>query len=386
MKRVLVVLGTRPEAIKLAPVVAALRPRAEVVVCSTGQHRELLDGALRDVDLSPDIDLEVMAERQSLSGLLGRMLQMLGPVLEEVQPDVVVAQGDTSTVLAASLAAFSHAVPFAHVEAGLRTDDRTSPFPEEFNRRVAGLAADLHFVPTERARAALLAESVPEPAVFLTGNTIVDALLDIRERARSSPLPAEMDPGDGRLVLVTAHRRESFGRPFRDLCEAIREISERHPDVHVVFPVHLNPNVRLPVHDILGGRERIRLVEPVSYPLFVALMDRAHFVLTDSGGVQEEAPTLGTPVLVLREKTERPEAVAAGSVRLVGTDRKRIVEQAGILLTDRAVHAAMATARDVYGDGLASRRIAEVLIDGRMRTPPFRSSTRGSQASLAAAP
>jgi UDP-N-acetylglucosamine 2-epimerase (non-hydrolysing) len=289
-------------------------------------------------------------------------------------------------VAAAGLSAFSHGIRFAHVEAGLRTRDRREPFPEEMNRRLAGLVADLHFVPTPRARRALLAESVEESAIFLTGNTVVDSLLRMREHLRDRPVPQLLDVGGKRLLLVTAHRRESFGGPFRELCQAIREIADRFDDLHVIYPVHLNPNVREPVHDILGAHERITLTEPLPYSVFVAAMDRAHLILTDSGGVQEEAPTLGTPVLVLRNKTERPEGVTAGAVRVVGTDRARIVEQATELLGNPASHEAMARPRDIFGDGLASRRIAEVLVNGRMSTPPFEPSSVELSRDMATAP
>ncbi len=374
MKRILVAFGTRPEVIKLAPVVHALRDRADEVslfLCSTGQHRQMLDDTLRAVDIRPDIDLQVMQAAQHPTDLLGRLLLGLRPVFDSFRPDIVVVQGDTTTVAAAAFAGYIAGAMVAHVEAGLRTRDKRMPFPEEINRRVTGVLADYHLAPTERARDALLAEGVPADSIFVTGNTVVDALRWMRDRVANQPLPEEVGADHNRLVLVTAHRRESFGEPFRELCLALRDIAERFEDVQLVYPVHLNPNVRRPVQDILGGCDRIRLIEPLGYGEFVSLLARAHLILTDSGGIQEEAPSLGKPVLVLREKTERPEGVAAGAVKLVGTRRDRIVSEAARLLANPAAYAAMAREVNVYGDGLAARRIAEVLIDGRMTTPAF---------------
>jgi UDP-N-acetylglucosamine 2-epimerase len=365
-KRIAVFLGTRPEAIKLAPVIRELRDRnADVTVCSTGQHRQMLDAALGSFHLKPDRDLEVMTEKQNLTDLLGRLLLEIRPVLHETSPDVVVVQGDTATVMAASLAGFLENICVAHVEAGLRTGDRRLPFPEEINRRVTGLVADYHFVPTQRARKALLAEGVSASDIYLTGNTVVDALYWMRDKIGAHTAVPELEI-PGRCVLVTAHRRESFGRPFRELCMALKDLAQRFEDVTLVFPVHLNPNVRGPVHEILADHPRIRLIDPVDYPAMVRLMLCAHLILTDSGGIQEEAPALGKPVLVLREKTERPEAVAAGAVMLVGTHRERIVRQASRLLDDDEAYARMARVTNVYGDGLAASRIADVLLQGSM--------------------
>lgn len=374
MKRILAVFGTRPEVIKLAPVIQRLAKRSEAALttCSTGQHRELLDSALQAFELKPDYELDVMQAGQRPTELLARLLAALGPVIHEVKPEIVLVQGDTTTVLAASLAAYLHGAAIGHVEAGLRTGDKRSPFPEEINRRVAGVVADYHFAPTETARRNLLAEAVPADSIFLTGNTIVDALHWMRERVADRRLPKEIDADGARLVLVTAHRRESFGEPFRDICHALRDIAERFDDVRVVYPVHLNPNVQGPVREILSGCERVRLVEPLGYADFVALLARADLVLTDSGGIQEEAPALGKPVLVMREKTERPEGVAAGVVRLVGTSRERIVDEAARLLSDAGAYAAMARETNVYGDGRAAQRIVEVLLDGRLTTPAFK--------------
>ena len=374
MKTILTVLGTRPEAIKLAPLIFALRERSEdcrSLLCSTGQHRALLDSALSAFDLKADLDLDLMRPGQHPCDLLGRLLPALRATFDEIRPDVVVVQGDTATVMAAALAGFlcGHAV--AHVEAGLRTRDKRAPFPEEINRRVTGVVADYHFVPTESARENLCGEGVDDKTIFLTGNTVIDALHWMRRRVENRPLPPEFDPQGRRLILVTAHRRESFGQPFRELCLALREIAERHDDVLLVYPVHLNPNVRQPVGEILDGCPRVRLIEPPGYMNFVAALAHCHLVLTDSGGIQEEAPALGKPTLVLREKTERPEAVAAGAAILVGTDRRRIVAETTRLLTDENAYREQARPRYVYGDGLASRRICEILLDGKMTTAPF---------------
>ena len=374
MKHVLVVFGTRPEVIKLAPVVFALRARpgrARVTLCSTGQHRALLDSALGAFDLKPDHDLAVMQAAQHPADLFGRLMLALRPLVDELRPDTIVVQGDTSTVAAAALTGFLCGVRVAHVEAGLRTRDRRAPFPEEVDRRVAGVVADEHFAPTARARDNLLREGVPPETVFLTGNTIVDALEWMRARVADRPLPPHLGADARRVILVTAHRRESFGPPLRELCLALREIAARFEDVLLLYPVHLNPNVQRPVRELLGDCPRVRLTEPLAYDDLVAVLNRAELVLTDSGGIQEEAPALGKPTLVLREKTERPEAVAAGVVRVVGTDRRRIVAETSRLLSDPDAYRAMARAVHVYGDGLAARRICEVLLDGRMTTPAF---------------
>ncbi|MDG2148011.1 MAG: UDP-N-acetylglucosamine 2-epimerase (non-hydrolyzing) [Planctomycetota bacterium] len=379
--RMLVVLGTRPEAIKLAPVVRALKSpcasatpddsQADVVICSTGQHREMLASALGSFGLKADLDLALMQDNQDLVELLGRSLIGLRKVIADVQPDVVISQGDTTTAMASGLAAFFMGKRFAHVEAGLRTGDRQHPFPEEVNRRIAGVTADIHFAPTEAAASALLNEGVHSDSIFLTGNTVVDATQWALELSADRPLPGELDPGDAPLLLVTAHRRENFGKPFEELCRGIQEIARRFPALRVIYPVHLNPNVRAPVEKILGNNDRITLVEPLDYLSFLALMNRAKLILSDSGGVQEEAPALGKPVLVMREVTERPEAVVAGNVKLVGTNAERIVETASALLGDPVAWESMAQVRPVYGDGLASQRIREVLLNGTMHTKPF---------------
>lgn len=371
---VLVAFGTRPEVIKLATIIHTLRerhPDVRVTVCATGQHRDMMISACNAFEIKPDLDLQLMQAGQHPTDLLGRLLIGLRGVLEEYRPGVVVVQGDTMTVTAGALAAYLQRIPVAHVEAGLRTSDKFAPFPEEINRRVTGVIADLHFVPTSSSRDNLLRENTPADQIHLTGNTVIDALLWMRQRVAGKPLPDAVAPRAPRLILVTAHRRESFGEPFRQLCWALRRIAERFEDVELIYPVHLNPNVQAPVREILGDVPRVRLLEPVDYATLVALLDRSTLVLTDSGGIQEEAPALGKPVLVLREKTERPEAVACGAARLVGTDADRIVTAATELLTDPRAHARMAQRVSPYGDGLASRRIAEILVTGKASLPAF---------------
>jgi UDP-N-acetylglucosamine 2-epimerase len=361
--RVLIVVGTRPEAIKLAPVILELRRRPSIhtLVCATGQHREMLDSALRDFDIAADRDLNVMTSGQHPTFLLARLLVELQKLLEKERPDWVIVQGDTTSVAAGGLAAFLHGAKVAHVEAGLRTRDRRAPFPEEVNRRITSVVADLHFAPTELAQRNLLNEGIEPAAVLVTGNTVIDALHWMEQRVGTSDLPGGLDADRRRFVLVTAHRRESFGAPFREVCLALREIAEHNPNVLLVYPVHLNPNVRGPVREILSDATGVKLIDPVSYRQMVALLKRCEFVITDSGGLQEEAPALGKPVLVLREKTERPEAVAAGVVKLVGTDRSQIVSAARQLLTDAGAYREMARRLSPYGDGLAAARIVDAL-------------------------
>ena len=364
----LVVVGTRPEAVKVAPVVFELRRRSDefsVQVVATGQHREMLDQTLTRFGIEPEYDLGVMAPNQSLASITSRAVEGLDKVLDVVRPDVVLVQGDTTTAMCGSLVAHYQRVTVGHVEAGLRTGNKYAPFPEEMNRRLIGRLADLHFAPTERAAQALRDELVPDDDIFCTGNTVVDALLWVRERVQHQPPP--LPPAvrvalDGReLVLVTGHRRESFGRGFENICCAIREVADRFDDVVFVYPVHLNPNVLGPTSRLLGNHERIVLIEPLAYEQFVWLMDRATVVLTDSGGVQEEAPSLGKPVLVMRETTERPEGVEAGNAVLVGTDRTRIVDRLAALLSDPDERARMTAIGNPYGDGRAAGRIADVL-------------------------
>lgn len=366
--RILSVFGTRPEAIKMAPVVARLAACEDVVstVCVTAQHREMLDSVLQAFAIRPDADLNVMAPNQSLNDILATVLRAMDGVFAELRPDRVLVHGDTTTTLAASLAAYHARIPVGHVEAGLRTGDRYAPFPEELNRRLADDLCDLHFAPTDTGRANLVAEGIATAGIHVTGNTVIDALLEARDRAGSDAGAARMLQaviGDDRrrIVLVTGHRRENFGPGFEGICRALAAIADRN-DVLVIYPVHLNPNVREPVHRLLGGHENVRLIDPLDYLPFVALMNRAHVVITDSGGLQEEAPALGKPVLVMRDRTERPEAVAAGTVRLVGTDAETIVSACATLLDDAAAYGAMSRAINPYGDGHAASRIADILL------------------------
>lgn len=367
--RVMLVFGTRPEAIKMAPVVSALRaqPGLEVQVAVTAQHRHMLDQVLDLFGIEPDEDLDVMTPAQSLPDLFGRILGGLSEVLSRRKPDMVLVHGDTSTTLAAALAAFYAQIPVAHVEAGLRTGDMHAPWPEEANRRLTAPLASLHFSPTARAQANLLREGIAADRVHVTGNTVIDALQDVVTRIRADSslrdaldarLPL-LDP-ERRIVLVTGHRRENFGDGMEDICGALVDIADAR-DVQIVYPVHLNPNVQEPARRLLGSHSRIHLVEPLDYLPFVRLMDRAHLILTDSGGIQEEAPSLGKPVLVMRTTTERPEAVDAGTVRLVGADRDLIVAETLCLLDQPEAHAAMAAAHNPYGDGRAAVRIAEAV-------------------------
>ena len=378
MPSIALIIGTRPECIKLAPVYAALRRSAKFqpLLVSTGQHRELLDQALGSFGLKPDVDLGLMQPGQSLPELTGRVISGVSTWLQAVQPAAVLVQGDTTTVLGAALAAFYAGIPVGHVEAGLRTNDLRSPFPEEMNRRLTSPLARWHFCPTETAQANLLREGIPASACHVTGNTVIDALLATRHSARLaaitpydlaarlglSPAFAERHlAGAGRLILVTGHRRESFGEGFEGICQGILRLAEQFPDVGIVYPVHLNPQVRAPVLRLLGQHPRIALAAPAAYEDFVWLLNRATLVLTDSGGVQEEAPSLGKPVLVMRNNTERPEGLAAGTCSLVGTDPARIVAAATQLLTDPAEYTRRAQLRNPYGDGTAAERIVRVM-------------------------
>jgi UDP-N-acetylglucosamine 2-epimerase (hydrolysing) len=361
---ILCVFGTRPEAIKMAPVVQALEHAGHGLrpeVCVTDQHQEMLDQVLDVFGIRPAHRLGVMREGQSPNQVAARVLDRLPAVLDAVKPAAVLVQGDTTTTFAAALASFHARIPVGHVEAGLRTWRKDAPFPEEINRQMTTSIAEWHFAPTDWARDNLLKAGVSPEQVTVTGNPVVDALrwLAAHEGERKPPvLPALRG---GRLLLVTAHRRESFGAPFVELCQALRDLVERNRDIELVYPVHLNPNVQEPVRKILGGLDRVHLLPPVDYLTLVALMQRAYLVVTDSGGIQEEAPSLGKPVLVLRETTERPEGVKAGTARLVGTSRAKIVSEAERLLSDPDAYAAMARAHNPYGDGRAGERIASVL-------------------------
>ncbi len=367
MLRVMMIMGTRPEAIKMAPVVRALQARPqqiEVLTCATAQHRELLDQVLELFDIVPDVDLDLMQPGQTPSQVASRILAQLEPLLQRTCPDWVLVQGDTTTVLASALAAHHLRIRVGHVEAGLRTGDRWNPFPEESNRVLTDHVSDLCFAPTAQAQANLLAEGIPAERILVTGNTVIDALLTVAQQPWSPPAesPLATLPDDSRLILVTAHRRENFGVPFLRICQALREIATKAPHVTLVYPVHPNPNVYEVAHRELAGIANILLLPPVDYLTLVNLMKRSAVILTDSGGIQEEAPTLGVPVLVLRETTERPEAVAAGAARVVGTDSTRIVTETLHLLEDAEAHAAMAHVVNPYGDGHAAERIVRALL------------------------
>lgn len=354
MKNVLVVFGTRPEAIKMAPVVRALTARPDlyaVSVCVTAQHRGLLDQVLKFFDLTPDYDLNIMAPGQDLYDVTGKALYGMREVLKQSAPDLVLVHGDTTTAFTAALAAFYARIPVGHVEAGLRTYDMDSPFPEEFNRQAIGRMADLHFAPTRQARGNLLKEGVSGEKIFVTGNTSIDALLWAKGQVLESAAPA------GKTILITAHRRENFGEGIANICAAVKELAEKYPDMGFVYPVHPNPNVAGPVQAALGGLPNVRLEAPYDYPDFVRAMNDAYLILTDSGGVQEEAPSLGKPVLVLRDTTERPEAVAAGTARLIGANAAAITRAVVNLIEDKAAYDAMATAANPYGEGRAAHHI-----------------------------
>ena len=370
MKKILLVFGTRPEAIKMAPVYEMLKdaPEMDVRVAVTAQHREMLDQVLRLFEIEPDYDLNVMKPGQGLTEITAAVLAGLKPVLEDFAPDLVLVHGDTTTTLSATLAAYYQQIPVGHVEAGLRTGNIYSPWPEEVNRKVTSTIASLHFAPTEKSAENLTAEGVAPQMVFITGNTVIDALIDVVERLENDPQKSAafdsefgIDPTK-RLILVTGHRRESFGGGFERICAALAAIAERE-DVQVIYPVHLNPNVKGPVEESLGALERVRLIPPQDYLPFVHLMRRADIILTDSGGVQEEAPSLGKPVLVMRDTTERPEAVDAGTVKLVGTDSDLIVRETVALLDDDTAYEAMSRAHNPYGDGLAAQRIHDAIMD-----------------------
>jgi UDP-N-acetylglucosamine 2-epimerase (non-hydrolysing) len=362
---VTVIVGTRPEAIKMAPIVHELRERPDafsVTLVNTAQHREMVDQVFSVYGIKADVDLDLMEENQSLATILAKGAWALDAVFSTNKADIVLVEGDTSTVFVASLIAFYHRIDVGHVEAGLRSHDRYRPFPEEINRKITSVVASIHFAPTEWARGNLLREGYPAEAIFVTGNPVVDSLLKALGGHHEFQRPLnEIDYDASRMILVTAHRRENHGKPLANICEAILEIAERNDDVIFVYPVHPNPNVRTVVTELLGNRDRIYLVDPVEYVSFVYLMKAAYLILTDSGGMQEEAPTLKTPVLVLREKTERPEAVEAGTARVVGTDRARIVDEVCRLLKNREEYEAMVTEENPFGDGMSAQRIADIL-------------------------
>lgn len=370
MTKILLVFGTRPEVIKMAPIIMELekhKDRIRPILCVTAQHRQLLDQFLDFFQIQPDYDLNLMEKNQSLPQLTARIITSIDPLLTEIEPDWVLVQGDTTTTMAVTLEAFYQGIKVGHVEAGLRSYDKHAPFPEEINRKITSVIADLHFAPTERARQSLLSEGVPEASIFLTGNTVVDALVWARENIRGKPprFPEGFEEkiSGKRMILVTGHRRESFGPKFEQICLALKELAQDVPDINIVYPVHLNPNVQAPVHRILGGIESIQLIDPLSYPQFVSLMDKAHLILTDSGGIQEEAPSLGKPVLVMRETTERQEGIDAGNACLVGTNKENIVQETLDLLKNSERYRKMSQSTNPYGDGKAAQRIVRILLD-----------------------
>jgi len=369
---VMVIFGTRPEAVKMAPVIKALKnqsDKVETTVCITAQHREMLDQVLQVFEIKPDIDLDLMRPDQRLSNITARILTDLDSILTEYHPDWLLIQGDTTTVMAAALLGYYHRIQVGHIEAGLRTDDKWEPFPEEINRRLASVLADLHFAPTQTNLLNLLKEGTPEKNIILTGNPVIDALHTIVQK----PMPpsierllkrVEITSGRRRLVLVTAHRRENFGKPIQDICSALKQLAKAYQDaITLVYPVHLNPNIQKPVYERLSEIENIHLLPPLDYLPMIHLMKHATLILTDSGGIQEEAPTLGIPTLVLRQRTERQEGVEAGTLKLVGTNPERIFNEACRLLEDPKAHAAMAGAVNPYGDGHAAERIVAALLE-----------------------
>ncbi|MGE7273045.1 non-hydrolyzing UDP-N-acetylglucosamine 2-epimerase [Brevibacillus panacihumi] len=361
--KVMTVFGTRPEAIKMAPLVHELKKHSEQiesVVCVTAQHRQMLDQVLEIFDITPDYDLNIMKDRQTLVDVTTRALQSLDAVIKEVKPDIVLVHGDTSTTFVASLAAFYNQVAIGHVEAGLRTWDKYSPFPEEMNRQLTGVMADLHFSPTDGSADNLRRENKPEDAIYITGNTAIDALKTTVREDYTHPVLDRF--ADYKLVLMTAHRRENLGEPMRRIFRAVRRIVDEHPEIAVVYPVHLNPAVQEVAQELLGDHERISLIDPLDAFDFHNFARRAHLILTDSGGVQEEAPSLGVPVLVLRDTTERPEGIAAGTLKLAGTDEQQVYRMTKELLTDQQAYDEMAHAANPYGDGEASRRIVEAIL------------------------
>ncbi|MDW7755159.1 MAG: UDP-N-acetylglucosamine 2-epimerase (non-hydrolyzing) [Brevefilum sp.] len=371
---VMVVFGTRPEAVKLAPVIQELQKYPEQIelwTCVTAQHREMLDQVLDAFEIKPDIDLDLMRHDQNLSDLTARIFSELDPVIKKIKPDWLLIQGDTTTVMTAAILGFYNQVKIGHVEAGLRTHDKWQPFPEEVNRRIAGVVADLHFAPTENNRENLRREGISDDIIKVTGNPAIDALRIISEQTAPPEAVSILDRagvtlGKRRLVLVTAHRRENFGQPIKDICKALKQLAQNfRDDITLIYPVHLNPNIQKPVYEILSGIENIILLEPLDYLPLVHLMKKAALILTDSGGIQEEAPSFGVPTLVLRERTERQEGVHAGTLKLVGTNTEKIYSEAKLLLNDPNAHAKMAGAVNPYGDGYAAQRIVKALLEAQ---------------------
>jgi len=373
MVKILAVFGTRPEAIKMAPVIRALDDNFDVKICVTAQHRQMLDQVLELFEITPDYDLDIMQPGQDLFDITSNVLLGVKKVLQIEEPDVVLVHGDTTTSMATAMAAFYLKIPVGHVEAGLRTYDINSPFPEEFNRQITSRIATLHFAPTKIARQNLLDENVPDSQIYVTGNTVIDALLSMVEKARIvdfsdtllkiMPFLKQEKSDIPRIILVTGHRRENFGLGFEEICHALSVVANENPDVQIIYPVHLNPNVREPVNRILSNLNNVHLIEPMEYLTFIKLMDLSYLILTDSGGIQEEAPSLGKPVLVMRDTTERPEAVESGTVKLVGTNKNEIVKMVNRLLTDSNFYMQMSKAHNPYGDGKASGIICDILVN-----------------------
>lgn len=368
--KILAVFGTRPEAIKLAPLIERLKQDSafSLKICITAQHRQMLDHVLALFDIQADLDLDLMQADQDLTDLTCRILQSLQPILHREKPDLILIHGDTTTAFAAALAGFYQQIPIAHIEAGLRTHDLNSPFPEEANRQLISRLSQFHFAPTEQAKQNLLKEGIAPQQIWVTGNSVIDALFAaLRKIRQNPPLAEQLAAGfpflseEKRLILVTSHRRENFGQALAQICQALAEISARYPDIQIVYPVHLNPNVREPVYRLLGNSPNIFLIEPQEYPAFIYLMDKAYLILTDSGGIQEEAPSLAKPVLVMRAISERPEGIQAGTVKVVGTGTAQIMAEIELLLNDSQAYQMMAQAKNPYGDGRAVQRILSIL-------------------------
>ena len=360
LMNLLVVFGTRPEAIKLAPLILKLRQQFKVKICVTGQHREMLDQVLRVFKINSDFDLNLMKPNQNLTSLTSGVLESVQGVLEKEHFDWVIVQGDTTTSMAAAVAAFYKKTNIAHVEAGLRTSEKFSPFPEEINRQLTSRLADIHFAPTEKNRDSLIQENIPPEKIFVTGNTVIDALQWVLKNIPEPVWDLPFHPSEKKMILVTGHRRENFGEGFQNICKAIKTLAVKNPSVEFVYPVHLNPNVQKPVTTLLANQGNIHLIEPLDYQKFVHFMNRSYFILTDSGGVQEEAPSIGKPVLVMRDTTERPEAVEAGTVMLVGTDENDIVKNSQKLIDNNTHYESMSFSHNPYGDGTASEKITNV--------------------------
>jgi len=372
MQKIMPVIGTRPEAIKLAPVIKELEKYPKefvVVVVTTAQHRQMLDQVLGLFKITPFYDLDIMEDNQTLPGTTARIIEKFAPIVRREKPDWILVQGDTTTTFISALIGFYYKIRIGHIEAGLRTHNKYRPFPEEINRRLTGVLTDFHFAPTERAKRNLFSEGIPEENIFVTGNTVIDALLITLEKLKEDKSMLQhlnsqfsfINSKSTKLILVTAHRRENFGEPLKNICLALKEIVEVNSDVEVIYPVHLNPNVQNPVDRILEGNERVHLINPLDYQSFVYLMNKSYFILTDSGGIQEEAPSLGKPVLVLREVTERPEAVEAGTVKVVGLNKNKIIQETQTLLDDEILYEKMSKATNPYGDGKTAKKIVEVL-------------------------